>query len=144
MWNLITLLSGFGLFLSPESFFCSRLGRKFFQWKLSVNSRSSMCRTPSSRRLDSWPPFFPLEPSASQVLRIIQWLMEFSPRGLAHTPSAFIHTCFVFSLARHLNTHLPAAESATYEVSHTPFLLPNSCHHRHSSPLGKEIQGCYA
>ncbi|KAL5961778.1 Fanconi anemia group D2 protein [Taenia solium] len=57
------------------------------------------------------------EPSATQVLRIIQWLMEFSPRGLAHTPSAFIHTCFVLSLARHLNNHLPAAESTAYEAN---------------------------
>ncbi|KAL5105403.1 Fanconi anemia group D2 protein [Taenia crassiceps] len=67
------------------------------------------------------------KPSASQVLRIIQWLMEFSPRGLAHTPSAFLHACFVLSLSRHLNNHLPTGESATYEhanmVNYTHSLL---------------------
>ncbi|VDK21170.1 unnamed protein product [Taenia asiatica] len=66
---------------------------------------------------------FSPEPSATQVLRIIQWLMEFSPRGLAHTPSAFIHTCFVLSLARHLNNHLPAAESTAYEANLNPISM---------------------
>ncbi|KAH9280255.1 Fanconi anemia group D2 protein [Echinococcus granulosus] len=57
------------------------------------------------------------KPSAAEVLRIIQWLMDFSPQGLAHTPSAFIHACFVLSLARHLNIHVPATESAINEHS---------------------------
>ncbi|VDM26063.1 unnamed protein product [Hydatigera taeniaeformis] len=58
---------------------------------------------------------FVYQPSAAQVLRVIQWLMEFSPRGLPHAPSAFIHACFVLFLVRHLNAHLPAAESAACE-----------------------------
>ncbi len=51
----------------------------------------------------------------AQILRILQWLINFAPNGLAHAPSAFIHCCFVLSLARILNRQLPH-DSEDYEV----------------------------
>lgn len=57
------------------------------------------------------------EPDADHILRVIQWLVYSSPTGLPHSPCAFVHSCFVLSLARYLNNSIPAEKLAIYEVS---------------------------
>ncbi|KAM7542885.1 hypothetical protein Aperf_G00000001331 [Anoplocephala perfoliata] len=67
------------------------------------------------------------KPDADYILRVIQWLVESSPYGLPHSPCAFIHACFVLSLARYLHNSIPAEMSAVYEhqnlASYTNALL---------------------
>nr|CDS30323.1 Fanconi anemia group D2 protein [Hymenolepis microstoma] len=67
------------------------------------------------------------KPDADHILRVIQWLVDFSPSGLPHSPCAFVHSCFVLSLTRYLNNSIPAEKSAIYEhkdlVNYTNALL---------------------